>query len=90
MKPLSAFTGMTGEMRELAVIVSKVRANLHVSCREMLVIFVIWECCLLLFTVTDSASYFSLHIAPQQVISLHLMMFLSDAQWEEIIKSISF
>lgn len=44
----------------------------------------------LIVLIPECASYFSLHIAPQQVISLHVMMFLSDTQWEEIIKTIPF
>jgi len=41
LKPLSAFVGMTGEMRELATVVSKVRLDFPFSCKEIFVIFVI-------------------------------------------------
>lgn len=56
MKPLGAVFGMTGEMKDLAMVISKVRADLPVSSREVLVIFVIWECCLFLFTVPVNAN----------------------------------
>lgn len=55
LKPLSAFIGMTGEMRELATVVSKVRSDFCFIYIEILVIFVIWECCLFLFVNADSA-----------------------------------
>jgi len=95
LKPLSAFVGMTGEMRELATVVSKVRLDFPFSCKEIFVIFVIWECCFFLFTVADSAYFwmcnlFLLSCDSQQVISLHAAMFLSDTQWEEVTKTVPF